>query len=177
MVVSNPVPPDLQGRPFSEQARALPARAALEAFFAAAAGFTEGPSAGSTFLWVLERVASEIFRGDTLLQVRGFSPGQQMDYVGRAVHQLVRENYLQLVDFPEFEAAVAALSQAVQGRAADVNFELLICDEARAPDLVEGLFQVNDRVLNAPVTVAQVHSMLDARDATNKGGHTSIVVG
>jgi hypothetical protein len=30
------------------------------------------------------------------------------------VHQLVRENYLQLVDFPEFEAAVAALSQAVQ---------------------------------------------------------------
>ena len=102
MVVSNPVPPDLQGRPFSEQARALPARAALEAFFAAAAGFTEGPgpSAGSTFLRVLERVASEIFRGDTLLQVRGFSPGQQMDYVGRAVHQLVRENYLQLVDFP-----------------------------------------------------------------------------
>ena len=126
MVVSSPVPPDLQGRPFSEQARALPARAALEAFFAAAAGFTEGPSAGSTFLRVLERVASEIFRGDTLLQVRGFSPGQQMDYVGRAVHQLVRENYLQLVDFPEFEAAVAALSQAVQGRAADVNFELSI---------------------------------------------------
>ena len=67
-----------------------------------------------------------IFRGDTLLQVRGFSPGQQMDYIGRAVHQLVRENYLQLVDFPEFEAAVAALSQAVQGRAADVNFELSI---------------------------------------------------
>ena len=168
MVVSNPVPPELQGRPFVEQARSLPARVALEAFFAAATGFTEEPSAGSAFLRVLERVASAIFRGDTLLQVRGFSPGQQMDSVGRAVHQLVRENYLQLVDFPEFEAAMAALSQAVQGRAADVNFELSICVEARAPDLVEGLFQVNDRVLNAPVTVAQVHSMLDARDAANK---------
>ena len=109
MVVSNPVPPDLQGRPFVEQARALPARVALEAFFAAAAGFTEESPDSSAFLRVLERVALEIFRGDTLLQVRGFSPGQQMDYIGRAVHQLVRENYLQLVDFPELEAAVAAL--------------------------------------------------------------------
>ncbi|EGB03448.1 hypothetical protein AURANDRAFT_68002 [Aureococcus anophagefferens] len=168
MVVSNPVPLELQGRPFVEQARALPARVALEAFFAAAAGFTEESPDGSAFLGVLERVALEIFRGDTLLQVRGFSPGQQMDYIGRAVHQLVRENYLQRVDFPEWEAAVAALSQAVQGRAVDVNFELSICDEARAPDLVEGLFQVNDRALSAPVTVAQVQSMLDARDATNK---------
>jgi hypothetical protein len=41
MVVSNPVPPELQGRLFVEQARALPARVALEAFFAAAAGFTD----------------------------------------------------------------------------------------------------------------------------------------
>ena len=135
MVVSNPVPPELQGRPFVEQARALPARVALEAFFAAAAGFTDDSPARGAFPWVLEGVASEIFRGDTKLQVHGFSPGQQMDYVGRAVHQLVREDQLQLDDFPDFEAAVAALSQAVQRRAAAVGFELSICDEARAPDL------------------------------------------
>ena len=84
---------------------------------------------------MLEGVASEIFRGDTKLQVHGFSPGQQLDCVGRAVHQLVREDQLQLDDFPDFEAAVAALSQAVQRRAAAVGFELSICDEARAPDL------------------------------------------
>ena len=91
-----PVPLELQGRPFVEQARALPARVALEAFFAAAAGFTDDSPARGAFPWVLERVASEIFRGDTLLQVHGFSPGQQMDCVGRAVHQLVREDHLQL---------------------------------------------------------------------------------
>ena len=84
MVVSNPVPTELQGRPFVEQARALPARVrvALEAFFAAAAGFTDDSPARGAFPWVLEGVASEIFRGDTKLQVHGFSPGQQMDYVG-----------------------------------------------------------------------------------------------
>ena len=63
---------------------------------------------------------------------------------------------------------MAALSQAVQRRAADTSFEFSICDEARAPDLVEGDFRVNDKELIAPVTVAQVQSMLDARDATNK---------
>ena len=103
MVVSNPVPPELQGRPFVEQARALPARVALEAFFAAAAGFTDDSPARGAFPWVLEGVASEIFRGDTKLQVHGFSPGQQLDCVGRAVHQLVREDHLRLVDFPDFE--------------------------------------------------------------------------
>ena len=41
MVVPNPVPLELQGRPFVEQARALPARVALKAFFAAAAGFMD----------------------------------------------------------------------------------------------------------------------------------------
>ena len=71
MVVSNPVPPELQGRPFNEQARALPARVALEPFFAAAAGFTEESPDSSAFQGVLERVALEVFRGDTLLQVRG----------------------------------------------------------------------------------------------------------
>ena len=98
-----PVPLELQGRPFVEQARALPARVALEAFFAAAAGFMDDSPARGAFPWVLERAASEIFRGDTKLQVHGFSPGQQLDCVGRAVHQLVREDHLRLVDFPDFE--------------------------------------------------------------------------
>jgi len=47
MVVPSPVPLELQGRPFVEQARALPARVALEAFFAAAAGFMDdSPATG-----------------------------------------------------------------------------------------------------------------------------------
>jgi hypothetical protein len=58
MVMSNPVPTELQGRPFVEQARALPARVALEAFFAAAAGFTDDSPARGAFPWVLEKVAS-----------------------------------------------------------------------------------------------------------------------
>jgi len=117
--VSNPVPPDLQGRPFVEQARALPARVALEAFFAAAAGFTEESPDSSAFLRVLERVALEIFRGDTLLQVRGFSPGQQMpvDYIGRAVHQLSREDSL--------------LGSIVSGLFAEWHLASMVCQWAK----------------------------------------------
>ncbi|EGB02877.1 hypothetical protein AURANDRAFT_68481 [Aureococcus anophagefferens] len=92
----------------------------------------------------------------------------ELDYTGRVVHQLVRENHLQLVEFPDFEAAVAALSQAVQNRAVETGVELSICDEERAPDQVVGDFRVNDKELSAPVTMAQVQSMLDTRDATNE---------
>ncbi|EGB03370.1 hypothetical protein AURANDRAFT_68073 [Aureococcus anophagefferens] len=148
--------------------RALPARVALEAFLAAAAGFTDDPPARDAFAVVLRSLTGEIFGGDLPRDVRKFSPGLQMDYIGRAVNQLVRENYLQLVVFPDFEAAVAALSQAVQRRAADTGSEFSICDESRAPDLVEGDFRVNDKELNAPVTVAMLDARLDARDATNK---------
>ena len=88
MVRTNPVPPELVDRPFIEQAQALPARVALEAFLAAAAGFTDDPPARSTFPKVLQRLAYEIFSGDPPRDVRKFSPGLQMDY--RAVHQLVR---------------------------------------------------------------------------------------
>ena len=164
MVRTNPIPQELVDRPFIEQVRALPARVALEAFLATAAGFTDDPPARDAFAAVLRRLTAEIFSGDLPRDVRKFSPGLQMDYIGRAVHQLVRENYLQLVVFPDFEAAVEALSQAVQRRAADTGSEFSICDESRAPDPVVGQFQVNDKELNAPVTVA----MLDARDATNK---------
>ena len=66
-----PSPAGAAGAPFNEQARALPARVALEPFFAAAAGFTEESPDSSAFQGVLERVALEVFRGDTLLQVRG----------------------------------------------------------------------------------------------------------
>ena len=45
MVRTNPIPQELVDRPFIEQVRALPARVALEAFLAAAAGFTDDPPA------------------------------------------------------------------------------------------------------------------------------------
>ena len=154
MVRTNPIPQELVDRPFIEQVRALPARVALEAFLATAAGFTDDPPARDAFAAVLRRLTAEIFSGDLPRDVRKFSPGLQMDYVGRAVHQLVRENYLQLVVFPDFEAAVEALSQAVQRRAADTGSEFSICDESRAPDLVEGDFRVNDRPARARACTA-----------------------
>ena len=76
MVISNPVPSELHGRPFIEQARALPARAALEAFSAAAAGFTDDSPAGSAFLGVLERLALVVFRGDTGHHIMCPCPGR-----------------------------------------------------------------------------------------------------
>ena len=67
----------------------------------------DDPPARDAFAVVLRRLTAEIFSGDLPRDVRRFSPGLQMDYIGRAVRQLVRENYLQLVVFPDFEAAVA----------------------------------------------------------------------
>ena len=70
MVRTNPIPPELVDRPFIEQVRALPARVALEAFLAAAAGFTDDPPARDAFAVVLRRLTAEIFSGDLPRDVR-----------------------------------------------------------------------------------------------------------
>ena len=164
MVRTNPIPEGLRGRPFSEQAEALPAREALRAVLSEAPGFRDETPDPVTFATGLLPLANAIFRGDMPLEVNQFSQGEQMECVGQAVHQLVRENYLQRTVFQDFGQTLLEVTKAVESRAAAMKMELSICDEERAPDPVVGQFRVNDKGLNAPVTVA----MLDARDATNK---------
>ena len=66
MVRTNPIPQELVDRPFIEQVRALPARVALEAFLAAAAGFTDDPPARDAFAVVLRSLTAGIFSGGDL---------------------------------------------------------------------------------------------------------------
>ena len=42
------------------------------------------------------------------------SQGEQMEYVGQAVHQLVRENYLQRTVFQGFGQTLLEVTQAVK---------------------------------------------------------------
>jgi hypothetical protein len=166
MVRTNPIPEGLRDRPFSEQAEALPAREALRAVLATAPGFRDETPDPVAFATGLLPLANAIFRGDMPLEVNlnQFSQGEQMEYVGQAVHQLVRENYLQRTVFQDFGQTLLEVTKAVQSRAAAMKMELSICDEERAPDPVVGDFRVNDKELNAPVTAAQVQSMLTTRD-------------
>ena len=59
-----------------------------------------------TFALGLLPLANAIFRGDRPLEVNQFSQGEQMEYVGQAVHQLVRENYLKRTVFQDFGQTV-----------------------------------------------------------------------
>jgi hypothetical protein len=144
MVRTNPIPEGLRDRPFSEQAEALPAREALRAVLSAAPGFRDETPDPVTFATGLLPLANAIFRGDMPLEVNQFSQGEQMEYVGQAVHQLVRENYMQQTVFQDFGQTLLEVTKAVQSRAAAMKMELSICDESRAPDLVEGDFRVNE---------------------------------
>jgi hypothetical protein len=94
MVRTNPIPEGLRDRPFSEQAEALPAREALRAVLSEAPGFRDETPDPVTFATGLLPLANAIFRGDMPLEVNQFSQGEQMECVGQAVHQLVRENYV-----------------------------------------------------------------------------------
>ena len=114
MVRTSPIPEELRGRPFSEQAETLPAREALRAVLATAPGFRDEIPNPSTFATGLLPLANAIFRGDRPLEVNQFSQGEQMEYVGQAVHQLVRENYLQRTAFQGFGQTLLEVTQAVK---------------------------------------------------------------
>jgi len=64
MVRTNPIPEGLGGRPFSEQAEALPAREALRAVLSEAPGFRDETPDPVTFATGLLPLANAIFRGD-----------------------------------------------------------------------------------------------------------------
>ena len=113
MVRTNPIPEGLRDRPFSEQAEALPAREALRAVLSAAPGFRDETPDPVTFATGLLPLANAIFRGDMPLEVN-LSQGEQMEYVGQAVHQLVRENYLQRTVFQGFGQTLLEVTQAVK---------------------------------------------------------------
>ena len=69
MVRTNPIPEEMRGRPFSEQAETLPAREALRAVLATAPGFRDEIPNPSTFATGLLPLANAIFRGDRPLEV------------------------------------------------------------------------------------------------------------
>ena len=144
MVRTSPIPEELRGRPFSEQAETLPVREALRAVLATAPGFRDKIANPSTFATVtgLLPLANAIFRGGRPLEVNQFSQGEQVEYVGQAVHQLVRENYLG--SNSNIRLGYYFLRLCVESRAADTGFEFSICDEAQAPDPVVGDFRVHE---------------------------------
>ena len=72
-------------------------------------------------------LANAIFRGDMPLEVN-LSQGEQMEYVGQAVHQLVRENYLKRTVFQDFGQTVLEVTRAVESPAADTGMYARIAD-------------------------------------------------
>jgi hypothetical protein len=69
MVRTNPIPEELRGRPFSEQAETLPAREALRAVLAVAPGFRDETPDPVTFALGLLPLANAIFRSNKFKRV------------------------------------------------------------------------------------------------------------